>query len=252
MQDHDLNKYAVLRDLALAGASGESLRIAAEQALRQTCGLVGLEAASLHVWNDKQEVAFEIAHAKTEDARKRLTALENDLYSVLRERRQLVSAYMTFGGELPYQSFTLPLRHGSKIFGAVIGLAPGNIRLVSQEMFLEALSAAMSLNAVVDGLSRDISLAREVIDKERLAAIIETAVTVNHEVNNPLTAILGNVQLLLLKRDDLDPELQKKLKTIELSAMKIKDVTQKLLRLTSARSVKYTEGTSMLDLSDEP
>lgn len=75
--------------------------------------------------------------------------------------------------------------------------------------------------------------------------------TVNHEINNPLTAILGNVQLLLMSRKDLDEDPVTKLKTIEISAMKIKDVTQRLLRLTSARSVDYTEGTSMLDLSDE-
>jgi signal transduction histidine kinase len=252
MQEHDLNRFEILRGLAVAGSQGESLRTSSEPALRQTCQMMGLEAASLYVWNDKHEISFEIAHAKSEDARKRLTALETDLFAVLRDRRQLVSAYMTFGGESGYQAFTLPLHHGPKIFGAVIGLAPTGIRLVSEDLFLEALSASMSLNALVDGLSRDISASRDLIDKERLAAIIETAVTVNHEVNNPLTAILGNVQLLLLKRNDLDPELQNKLRTIEASAIKIKDVTQKLLRLTSARSVKYTEGTNMLDLSDEP
>lgn len=252
MNNKDLDRFDILRQLAVAGSQGESLRPAAEQALKQACALVGLEAAALYIWNEQQKVSLEISHAQSEDSRKRLSALEAELFAVLRERRQLVSAYMSFGGEQPYQSFTLPLRHGAKVFGAVIGLASGTVRLVGEDLFLEALSAAMSLNALVDGLARDVTLARDVIDKERLGAIIEIAVTVNHEVNNPLTAILGNVQLLLLKRNDLDPELQAKLKTIEISAMKIKDVTQKLLRLTSARSVKYTEGTSMLDLSDEP
>ncbi len=252
MDNKDLDRFDILRQLAVAGSQGESLRPAAEQALKQSCALVGLSAAALYLWNDQHQVSLEISHAQSEDSRKRLSTLEAELFAVLRERRQLVSAYMSFGGEQPYQSFTLPLRHGDKVFGAVIGLAAGSVRLVGEDLFLEALSAAMSLNALVDGLARDVTLARDVIDKERLGAIIEIAVTVNHEVNNPLTAILGNVQLLLLKRNDLDPELQTKLKTIEVSAMKIKDVTQKLLRLTSARSVKYTEGTSMLDLSDEP
>ena len=31
--------------------------------------------------------------------------------------------------------------------------------------------------------------------------------------------------------------------------MKIKDVTQRLLRVSSARTVEYSEGTNMLDLS---
>ncbi len=75
--------------------------------------------------------------------------------------------------------------------------------------------------------------------------------TVNHEVNNPLTAILGNVQLLLLKRDDLDDELKDKLRIIEVSAMKIKDVTQRLMRMTTPRSVEYSDGTKMVDINDE-
>jgi hypothetical protein len=38
---------------------------------------------------------------------------------------------------------------------------------------------------------------------------------------------------------------------IEESAMKIKDITQKLLRIKTVKSKEYTEGTRMLDLSDD-
>ncbi|GAI44552.1 unnamed protein product, partial [marine sediment metagenome] len=137
------------------------------------------------------------------------------------------------------------------VFGAVIGIQEGERKLLSEDAFLEALSAGIALNAVAERLGQDTIISKDARRKERLEAVIETAVTVNHEINNPLTAILGNVQLLLLKRQDLDKDLSEKLKTIEASAMKIRDVTQRLLRLTSARSVEYTEGTSMLDLSDE-
>jgi signal transduction histidine kinase len=91
---------------------------------------------------------------------------------------------------------------------------------------------------------------KDLIEKERMAAINETAVTVNHEINNPLTAILGNVQLLLMHHKGLDDELRNKLNVIEASASKIRDVTQKLLRLTSSRTTEYSAGTSMIDLSD--
>ena len=66
-----------------------------------------------------------------------------------------------------------------------------------------------------------------------------------------LTAILGNVQLLLMNNKNLDDELKAKLKTVEKSALKIKDVVQRLLNVSSPRSVEYTEGTNMLDLSDK-
>jgi hypothetical protein len=38
---------------------------------------------------------------------------------------------------------------------------------------------------------------------------------------------------------------------VEESALKIKDVTQKLLKLTHVRSVEYSEGSTMLDLGDK-
>ena len=158
---------------------------------------------------------------------------------------------MSFGGEPPLQTFTMPIRHADAILGAVIGIQEGDQRLVSEDLFLEAISAALSLYMVADKAQHGKALSKELIAKERLAAVQQTAVTVNHEINNPLTAILGNVQLLLMKKKDLDPELIAKLKTVEEAALKIKDVTQKLLRVTSARSVEYAEGTSMLDLSDD-
>ena len=52
-----------------------------------------------------------------------------------------------------------------------------------------------------------------------------------------------------MKSEGFEPELKRKLEVIEESASKIRDVTQKLLRLTSARTVDYIPGTSMIDLS---
>jgi len=135
--------------------------------------------------------------------------------------------------------------------GAVIGLQEGEKTIVAEDIFLETLSAMLAIVYMAGQVEKGDYSLKDMVDKERLAAINETAITVNHEVNNPLTAILGNVQLLLLKRDDLDDDLKDKLKVIEQAAMNIKGVTQKLLRLTSPKTKEYTEGTSMLDLSDE-
>ena len=192
-----------------------------------------------------------VSHAESEAMGSTLASLEEDLFRSLRAERKMVSAYISFAGEKPMQSFTLPLQHGERVFGAVIGIQEGGGRLVSEDAFLEAVCAAIALNVAAEGIGKDTALSADLIDKERLGAVIQAAVTVNHEINNPLTAILGNVQLLLMKRDDLDKDLSDKLKTIEISALKIRDVTQRLLRVKSARSVPYTEGTTMLDLSGD-
>lgn len=251
MEKSNTDRFEILKQLALAGSKGEDLTDISERALSQAAGFVDLTAAALFLWDEEFKVTVTVNHAESDAARQRLASLEQELFGNLRKDQNLVSAYMSFGGETPYHSFTLPLRHRKKIFGAVIGLQEGERTIISEDDFLEALSALLALNYAAEGIGKEHAPAREVLDKERLSAIIETAVAVNHEVNNPLTAILGNVQLLLLKRDDLDEELAAKLKTIETSALKIKDVTQRLMRITSPRSVEYSEGTKMLDLSSD-
>ena len=90
---------------------------------------------------------------------------------------------------------------------------------------------------------------REAIEQARRSAILETAIAVNHEVNNPLTAVLGNTQLLLLQAEGLDEKTKKRLLDIEKSALRIKDVTQKLLKNRPFRTTEYPGGLRMLDLS---
>ncbi len=251
MQNPSPDKYEILRQLAVAGARGEAVQPTAETALRMATDVVGLKAAALYLWDDKMAVTTAVTHGQTDAARETLAAIEKNLYAYLRKEQRLLSAYMTFDGNPPLQSFTHPIRFTSKIYGAVVGIQEGERTLVAEDLFIEALSAAISLCVVATELGPSPSPTQEQLAKARLGAVQETAVTVNHEINNPLTAILGNVQLLLMKRREIDDELTAKLKIIETSALKIRDVTQRLLQLRSARSVDYAEGTSMLDLSDE-
>lgn len=250
MDQKQQHQFEILRRLALAGSRGEELRPTVEIALQMAVDAISLEAAGLYLWDDKMKISLTVAHSVSEDARRRLGTIEEGLFRRLRKEEQLLSAYMSFGGDSPSQSFTMPLRHGKLVFGAIVGVQQGEGRLISEDLLLEAITAAIALNVIASGGGKDIELSQELIDKERLRAIIETAVTVNHEINNPLTAILGNIQLILLNNENLDEKVADKLRTMELSAMKIKDITQRLLRVNSAKTVKYTEGTSMLDLSD--
>jgi signal transduction histidine kinase len=245
------NRFEILRRLLLACSREADMKAATEGALREAAAYVGLSAASVFLWDGDDQVTFSVSHATSQRARTYLQSLEDELFSSLRRHRQLTSAYLSFEGDTSYHSFTHPLRHGSQIIGAVIGLQEGEKSLVGEDLFLEALSALLGLAYSSKDSAPAPAPSKETIEKERLGAIIETAVTVNHEINNPLTAILGNIQLILHRRENLDDDTIKKLSIVEESALKIKDVTQRLLRVTSPRSVKYTDGTNMLDLSDE-
>lgn len=252
MQDKNSLKYDVLRLLAVAGATGENFKGTVQTALTAAAEYVGLTAAALYIWDDNYETTLTVAYADSEKSKDQMSDLEQELFNRLRRDKNLLSAYMSFGGQIPTHSFTLPLLKANEPFGAIIGLQEGKKSIVAEDAFLEALASVLAVSFAAQGEGGgDVEVGRDMLDKERLAAIIETAVTVNHEVNNPLTAILGNVQLLLLKNENISDELREKLKIIETSAMKIKDVTQRLMRLTTPRSVEYSDGTRMVDISED-
>lgn len=251
MTNDSSGKYDVLRSLVQAGARREEPHPVFEAALRQTLDVLNIQAAAVYIFADDREAASEIAVADSDQHRERLATLEEGLFAALRRDKQLVSGYLSFGGTPPIHTFTMPLRRGNHVFGAVLGLQEGQRTIVSEDDFIETFASALSLNAIVADLAGGEQPSTDALHKERLAAIVETAVTVNHEINNPLTAILGNVQLLLMKEDSLPEDLRKKLRTVEESALKIRSVTQRLLRITDARSVQYVQGTNMIELPSE-
>ena len=87
------------------------------------------------------------------------------------------------------------------------------------------------------------------IESERLAAMTETAVAANHEINNPLFSILGQAQLLIRLHGTQDEETFQRLKAIEEAALRIACVTKKLANLLDP-VIKEYPGTrnSMIDL----
>lgn len=250
MTTNDRTNFEVLHRLAVNSASGGNLAELAQQALEGAAVYLGLDAAALILWDGSYKVTLAASHSISEDAKSYLLAQEAELFKSLREKRGLVTARLSFAGPVPHHLFTLPLQYNEAVYGAVIGYQRGKEMSASVDSFLSTLVALLALHVAATN-SENSSSVPELIEREKLAAVIQTAVTVNHEVNNPLTAILGNVQLLLLKRADLDDELRAKLKTIEESAMKIKEVTHRLLQLTAVRTKQYSEGTQMLDLTDD-
>ncbi|MCH7878398.1 MAG: hypothetical protein IH914_03670 [candidate division Zixibacteria bacterium] len=249
-------RFEILRRLALSGAAGDDLTASVENALEGACALLELSAGRIILFSETGESALNVGYAVSDSEKAVLDELESDLFETLRRKRNLRSAYVTFGGDNPLSAFTLPLQRKGVVFGAALGTKPGHGKLSDEDEFLESLAAAIAMTVVVDssdsfeapGARRAV---REEIDRARLKAVMETAVTVNHEINNPLTAALGNVQLILMQSDNLDPDIRRKLEIVEKSAMQIRDVTQRLLSLKVARSIPYAGKETMIDIGPE-
>jgi DNA-binding response OmpR family regulator len=80
-----------------------------------------------------------------------------------------------------------------------------------------------------------------------LAGIGETTIALEHEINNPLSALLGNAELLLME-EGLKPDQEQQVRVMLEQARRIADVVRRLARLKNPQSVEYLTGAKMLDL----
>lgn len=80
------------------------------------------------------------------------------------------------------------------------------------------------------------------IAQEKIKAVTDLAASVNHEVNNPLSAIIGNAQMIELEASDLPPEVSGRIKAIVDGANRISLITHKLLKIDKIVTENYLEG----------
>ena len=81
-----------------------------------------------------------------------------------------------------------------------------------------------------------------------LAGIGETTIALEHEINNPLSALLGHAELLMMD-NLLNDDQQEQLRIIQEQAARIAQVVRRLAKLKNPQSVEYLAGALMLDLS---
>ena len=65
---------------------------------------------------------------------------------------------------------------------------------------------------------------------EKYQALMQIASSLNLEISNPLTAIIGNIEFLLMKYTDMDEQMEKKLKVILNESRRIEDILKKTPR----------------------
>lgn len=247
MSDLEARYLALLRLLLAAG--GKELDLPG--VLESVCRAVGLDACAL-VRAPYTDLPDAIAGQPASQAL--LKDQARPLWQKLVHDHELESAFLQLKVEGEPQSlFAYPLRRREQIVGCVLGLVRGRRNLGLEDDFLLALVTALVAATGAGspaGLGGAEAQLAEAVLQARQTAILETAIAVNHEVNNPLTAVLGNTQLLLLQAESLDLKTRKRLQDIEKSALRIKEVTQRLLKNRPHRTTEYPGGLRMLDLSE--
>jgi len=136
-----------------------------------------------------------------------------------------------------YQRSNCYTAHDVKLLTVVAGQAAAAIRTT------RLLSAARRTYP-------DLSEAQaRLLESERLRGVTETVGALNHEVNNPLSAIAGNAQLLLRAADELEHGVRRKVESILESARRIQNVTGKMETLIRASTIPYPGDELIIDVN---
>ena len=114
---------------------------------------------------------------------------------------------------------------------------------------LVELSGPVSGGVVVtEDVTRLVQLEQDLFEKERIGLVGQLAVALNHEINNPLTVILGRAQLAQ-HGGRLSPEVAQAMETIEVQALRIADLTRRLREVEAIHLTEYLkDGPLMVDL----
>ena len=80
-----------------------------------------------------------------------------------------------------------------------------------------------------------------------LAGIGEMTIALQHEINNPLSALISHAELALLDAADRG-ERNEQIETILHQAQRIAEIVRRIGALRNPMSVEYLPGTSMIDL----
>ena len=91
---------------------------------------------------------------------------------------------------------------------------------------------------------------RSRIASETRAATVELAGAAAHELNQPLTSVMGTVEMLLL-RDELDVSVGRRLNQIYNQLERMARVVQNLSELNQYRTTPYVAGTHILDIKND-
>ncbi|MEA1921797.1 MAG: histidine kinase dimerization/phospho-acceptor domain-containing protein [Pseudomonadota bacterium] len=130
-------------------------------------------------------------------------------------------------------------------------------------IFIEDLSVSETLDAadqhymnslenLVDEKSKELEIVQEqLILSEKKTAMIETAGAVAHELRQPMTAIIGTIELLDLDDDiENNPHLSKRFKSIQRQCLRMAETIKQMEQLVEYKTRPYVNGSLIIDLGE--
>jgi PAS domain S-box-containing protein len=144
-----------------------------------------------------------------------LTINVRDLYKDPRQREQFKSA-VAERGFVKYYEVQMKRKDGT----IIDCLITGTVRRDPE-------GAIVGYQGIIRDITERLRLRRQVIQTEKLSSLGAMISGVAHEINNPLTSIIGNAQLLM--RKDIPPDFRTKLEVIKRESVRCTKIVAGLL-----------------------
>jgi transcriptional regulator with GAF, ATPase, and Fis domain len=110
---------------------------------------------------------------------------------------------------------------------------------ISLERILHQQELESKNKSLVKAQSELEAAQNQLITQEKLKAVSELAVSISHEVNNPLSAIIGNAQIIELEAAGLPDKLTRRVEAIVDGAKRISLITHKLQKIDRLVTENY-------------
>ena len=122
------------------------------------------------------------------------------------------------------------------------GISEGAIDYITKPFF------PLELLARMNSILRIEEKTKENVEYEKKRVKSQIAVTMKHEINNPLAIILAQAELLDKEEKKLSARSKKRISSIIENARRIKRVLSKIEKLDDIKSVNYIDGVDMIDI----
>jgi two-component system cell cycle response regulator len=128
---------------------------------------------------------------------------------------------------------------------------PGGVLARSIAYAVERKAAELKLNQTVEALQeanhKILEQQKSVIEEERLKVLLQMAGATSHELNQPLMALLGNIEIMKLK-EKIPKKLFKHIDRIETSGRRIAEIVQKMSAIRQVELKPYPGGECIINL----
>jgi signal transduction histidine kinase len=252
-------KINLMAEIAAVFRKAPAERATYQKALETIQRVVSFSGATLYLISQNRGRVTEVAAYGSRFDPRPYDRWESFTEWIRRQRQAvLLSATERYGGaeQLHHESVLLvPLLVDNNLIGAVVYVADGSGAFEEKDIKLLTVvgdQIALSIERLIyqrelERKNDALRYAQEKLKKaheqlivdEKLTAVKQLAVSVNHEINNPLSVITGNVEYLLYMNTDLDDRVVDRLKIIETEALRIAEINRKLLDIQSLVSESY-------------